>query len=1248
MPRLLSELLDLPERVHRGDFVLSLSGGVQDPETTASSYVVTPQLERCFQEALGFIQSALESRSAKATYLHGSFGSGKSHFMAILYLLLENHPAVTRIPELAAVCAKTPWRTEKKCLLVPYHLIGARDLESAILGGYVDYAGKHHPDAPLPGVYRAEALFRDAQSHREQLGDEKFFALLSRSKGRPGWGAMATGWTVASFDAALAAPAGDKKNERGRLIADLVENIFPSYQTVVRGQAEAFVPLDDGLAILSQHAQALGYDALILFLDELILWLASHAQNLPFVHQEGQKLAKLVEAQSSERPVPIISFVARQRDLRELVGEAITGAEQLGFADALKHWEGRFHTITLEDRNLPVIAEKRVLRPKNAAARAEIDQAFRETEKVRAEVMEILLTRDADRTMFRQVYPFSPALVQCLVAVSSALQRERTALKIMMQLLVDKRGTLEVGEVVPVGDLWDQVARGEEAFVPGMHHQFEMARRLWHRKLLPMLEDEHGVRIEHDIEPAAGDVEVRARLERFAKDARLLKTLLLAALVPEVEALRSLSPTRLAALNHGSIRSPVPGREGQIALEKLRKWAGRVGELRISPDAANPTISIQLVDVDIDSIIEAAQSQDNAANRQRKLRTMLFDAMRVAAEDRLLFDHELTWRGTKRRCSLGFYNVREAPLSNFENDDREWKLVIDFPFDTPGHTPRDDLARLDEFRQADRRARTLVWVPEFFSREMQAELGKLVVIDYLLRGDNLTQHAKHLSLEDRTTAKQLLENQQHELRAKALRALEGAYGIRKVSEGLLDPSFDLERDKFQSLEPGFQPQPVVAPDFEHALEHFLAQALAWQFPGHPEFQRDIKRAELEKILEVCLTANRDANRRVHVEDKKLRPVLAQVCEPLGLGRMRENLFVLDVEWRDLFSKELAANQQTSIAVRDLRRWCEKPKPRGLPSDVEDLLMIVYAAQVQYSCYLFDGASSPRIGSLHDDVVLRPFHGPPEDTWQKAQAVGGHIFGVATRQLLDPENLARFAAGVTAKTAEHQNDARELPALVRDRLVGLGVDAAAITAEGADSARYRTARAVAGLIERLRDRETNDVVREIAAAAIDTSAPAMGKSLTSSREVVAALDGNDWQLFDALGEITDGRRTAAAEILAELRDTLRADEVAQPLVAKLGSCRTRALALLTRPAAMPAGAVPTAKPPPRTPNPAPGSQGEEAQRASDGAAKFGSGSAGGLDRERLAELAQTLGDELAADEHLRLDISWRVRRVEGER
>jgi hypothetical protein len=145
--------------------------------------------------------------------------------------------------------------------------------------------------------------------------------------------------------------------------------------------------------------------------------------------------------------VPVISFIARQRDLRELIGDAVPGADKMNFGDTLKYWEARFHNITLEDRNLPLIAEKRVLKCKSDAARQELDAAFEQTAKIRESVMNILLTSEGDRQMFSRIYPFSPALVQTLIAVSSVLQRERTALKVMVQLLVDQRDTIGVDRI---------------------------------------------------------------------------------------------------------------------------------------------------------------------------------------------------------------------------------------------------------------------------------------------------------------------------------------------------------------------------------------------------------------------------------------------------------------------------------------------------------------------------------------------------------------------------------------------------------------------------------------------------------------------------------------------------------------------------------------------------------------------------------------------------------------------------------
>src|SRR5438093_3867338 len=158
--KLIRELIFVPERVRKWDFVLNLSKGVTEPEKTLEQYVVTPQLAACFDDALSFIHSAVDSVSSKACYLHGSFGAGKSHFMAVLHLLLQHNSAVRSVAEMAKVCGKHDWVENRKFLLVPYHMIGARNMESAILGGYVEHIMAHHPAPPLPGVYLAGEIFK--------------------------------------------------------------------------------------------------------------------------------------------------------------------------------------------------------------------------------------------------------------------------------------------------------------------------------------------------------------------------------------------------------------------------------------------------------------------------------------------------------------------------------------------------------------------------------------------------------------------------------------------------------------------------------------------------------------------------------------------------------------------------------------------------------------------------------------------------------------------------------------------------------------------------------------------------------------------------------------------------------------------------------------------------------------------------------------------------------------------------------
>ena len=55
------DLIDIPERVHRDDFVLRLAEGVAKPAETLRTYVVTPQLADAFDRALDLIKGALAS-----------------------------------------------------------------------------------------------------------------------------------------------------------------------------------------------------------------------------------------------------------------------------------------------------------------------------------------------------------------------------------------------------------------------------------------------------------------------------------------------------------------------------------------------------------------------------------------------------------------------------------------------------------------------------------------------------------------------------------------------------------------------------------------------------------------------------------------------------------------------------------------------------------------------------------------------------------------------------------------------------------------------------------------------------------------------------------------------------------------------------------------------------------------------------------------------------------------------------------
>ncbi|MFW6086121.1 MAG: hypothetical protein ACODAG_02870 [Myxococcota bacterium] len=1166
MSERVKDLFELPESIHKIGFVEKLNEAVERPKRTAEQYVVTPGLRDAFDRALRMVGSALKNERSQAAYLHGSFGSGKSHFMALLSLMFEANEEVWRVPELHPLRDKHPFVGDKKLLQLRFHMIGHEgELEDAIFRHYVQHVRERHPEAPLPGLFADEKLFEDARTLLDELGDDAFFAPMNEgaAPARPGWGVMggAKAWDRARFERTAAST--DPK-EREQLFNALVRTRFRAYADESRQYKE----IDEGLAIVARHARELGYDGIVLFLDELILWLSHRASDVAWFHNEVQKMVKLVEAQEAHRAIPIISFIARQRDLSDMVGHQYEGAVNARVRDSLKWSEGRFDTIRLEDNNLPAIVEKRVLKPRNEEAKARLDQAFEEARRSLGTSGWNTLLGELNEQAFRQLYPFSPALVDALVALSNSLQRERTAIRLLTEVLVEHIEDLKLGEVVRVGDLWDVLSGGTDSAEGVMRARFESARQVY-RKFLPIIQSENGTDTPERCQRERDDHPARLGCSNCPEQAcrldnRLIKTLILAALVPEVAPLKDLTASKLHQLNHGSIKVPIPGTEASVVAGKLRSWASQIGQLHVGSQT-DPSVRLQLEGVDLKPILEQAQRVDNEGARQRVLRDLLFDAMNIASVQDWERDHSVDWRSTKRLGRIRFGNVRRMTDEALRcDDDHDWKLIIDYPFDEPGHGPHEDEERCERFRE-ETGSWTLVWLPSFFSKEMNDMLGEVVVLQHILESPSTTrEYVRHLSVEDQTRATNDLTNLRTQKESRLRVALEEAYGLVQARGGSLDSGTTVDRH-LQVLTPGASVRLEVAPSLGEAIDPLIHSLLEQRYPRHPRFGRKLTKPLVEKLVERFGEIVDSDEKRIPA-DKGLADEMRATLEQLGLVRVTETAVHL-VEDRLLAPLDRKRQQKAAERpeVGEVRSWIDESGAMGLQPDAMDLVVRCYARWAARTLVAGGQPYEPKAGKpIPDHVVLEKPDLPSAAAWQAALGLAGSAFGVALPgRALHGDNLKRFEAELDKRLTDEAEPCARLPALL-ERWLG-------VLQAGDDADRLRTARSADTLCAELRGQGGKDQVERLSAFVPETSARALGASIGSAGEVVRVLE--DALVLGTFEQLRDRRASLAGaeEILERARSALRQDELNLKLAPRLRELAVQGQELLRggKPDAQPA-------------------------------------------------------------------------------
>jgi hypothetical protein len=1143
MSTLLRDVIDIPERVGSDDYVLRLVDSVDDDAhiaATLEEYVLTESLRENFLAAVDLVADAVNKNTSRAAYLTGSFGSGKSHFMAVLYSLLGNHAAIRHSKFQELTGRYDGELVGKKILRLTYHLLGAKSMEQAVFRGYVEQITRLHPDAPLPAVHLSDTLLTDAERLRQKMGDDEFLAGLGSSGGSDGWGGLlGAGWDLPRYEKALASPAEDA--ERRELVSALVNSYFSSFT-----ETADYVDLDRGLVVISEHAKELGYDAVALFLDELVLWLAFSVRDAEFFARESQKITKLVESSGRQRALPLISFISRQMDLRKWFADAgASGAEQDALDRAFQYQQGRFREIALGDDNLAEVASARLLKPKDDAARALLDTAFGNLTRT-PDVWEVLRDslntdekhRGASEAEFRLTYPFSPVLVSTLRNLSSVMQRERTALKVMQRMLVDRRDTLTIDDLIPVGDSFDYIVDGSEPIDSHATVMFKAATDLYRSRLLPALREKHSVSAEQlenepDSVPAG-----------FRGQERIAKTLLLSAIAPNVPALRDITAPRLAALNHGSIKARIAGGEARLTLGVVREWSQKdVPEISVS-DGANPVIRVQLADVDYQSILDRVRGEDNSGRRRVLLRRLVHEALGVhSGQDDLggAATRTVIWRGSRREVDIVFGNVRDAaslPEQTFDHRPGSWRVVVDYPFDEDGYTSRDDIERLDRLLTTGDR-RTVVWLPRFFTTAAMEDLALLVKLDWLFTGsgDRWTENSDHLSATDRAQALGILQNLKSGTMTSFQTLLKQAYGIEPTDpKRITDDSAQF--DVLTSLSRDFSPAMPPAASLEDAFLKVVNQAFAASYPNHPEFDPtadEVTARNFETMRDYVEKASTHRDGRVPTDPGNDRRVVRRIAGPLRIGKATEDHYLFGEDSFAYWAGELdrAAQAADPVTVGALQTYIDAVAPAwGLRPEARDLVIAAWALLRKRAWFEAGAAiTPPALGRMRTNIELRAEELPEQQVWDDARTNASKLFGYTmSRTYLTGANVAEFATQVRVKANESISELGYLGEELAAAHQRLGTTAGA-------GDRLTAAQELQTLLETLHRTVGNvALIDAVAGVSLPVALETAGQIRNDAARDTRALRNFRWKLVEKLlpatergGEAGDEARTIARRL-----------------------------------------------------------------------------------------------------------------------
>jgi hypothetical protein len=597
----------------------------------------------------------------------------------------------------------------------------------------------------------------------------------------------------------------------------------------------------------------------------------------------------------------------------------------------------------------------------------------------------------------------------------------------------------------------------------------------------------------------------------------------------------------------------------------VRRWAARLGTVQLTGDPASPVISVRLEGVDIEGVLENAGAADTHGARRQQVRGLLCEAMEVSADIGLdgVLPVTSVWRGTRRTVELAFGAIRDpGDLGDamFRPTHAGWRVVFGYPIDEQGHVISEDLDRAADLRQRQP-ARTVCWIPRRLTAQTAFDLGRYVRLRYAL-GPSFDQLAGHLSDNDRAIARQQMTALANQLHSTLTQSLLQAYGVITPDDAIVDTAHG-GTEMFVSLEPSLSLRVPAGAGLRQALDSLQDQLLSWEFPGHPPFPAEVRRPDLVKVHAQVRRAIEAPEHRVMVESAE-RALMRRIANPLRLGEQFEQYFVLGHHWESHFNRKIAEARSLgrAVTVGDLRAWLDEPQTMGLPQEIADLVIEIFAEQANRSIIIGGRPADVSVlQALPVDAPVTEQPLPGEDDWVRARERAQALFGIGDiSDMRTARNVSLLAERVRSQAASRLAAARQLRDLLMERgpvVLGSGADPAGTN-------RTRIADGAVRLCEELAAAADDlSLVRVLASFELPGAALHVGRSLATAPDIVSVAERMDWPIYTSVAGWQAGHPLASqARALSEQFATAwGANEYAMPLQQALSEADATARQLL---------------------------------------------------------------------------------------